>query len=128
MIHDTVIADSYNHSINNNNHTVIYYNDLRVQMDSEAEVSIINLLQILHNINSSMLDFKSRVRVYGATSQEIVTPTAVGYMRVRAFLKEVSVIEVPGFTKQYMCQGMRIFFAPNEEVLDKHIKFNVVKF
>ena len=76
--------------------------------------------------------------MHGTTSKEIIIPCAVGYMRVCAltcqgyldvkcyysshfsttFLSQVSTIEATGHPKQYISQGMQLFFAPNEEVLD----------
>ena len=115
-------------------------------MDGGAGVSVTNLVSILHNVRYFNSKFKSRVRMHGATSKEIITPHAVGYMRVRALVKQgyldvkcyysphfsttllsqVSVIEATGHPKQYISQGMQLFFAPNEDVLDRDLKSNSI--
>ena len=84
--------------------------------------------------------------MHGATSKEIITPRAVGFMRVRTLarqvyldvkcyysphfsttlLLQVSVIEATGHPKQYISQGMELFFAPNEEVLDRDLLSNAI--
>ena len=79
--------------------------------------------------------------MYGATFKQIIIPRTVGYMRVHALtrqgyidvkyyysphfsttlLSQVSVIETTGHPKQYISQGMQLFFAPNEDVLDRDL-------
>ena len=41
-------------------------------------------------------------------------------------LSQVSVIEATGQPKQYVSQGMQLFFAPNEEVLDHDLMSNSI--
>ena len=118
---------------------MFYDDEPSAQMDGGAGVSVTNLLSIMHNVKFFSAKFKSKVRMHGATSKQVITPQAVGYLRVRALVKEgyidvkcyysphfsttllsqVSVIEATGHPKQYISQDMRMFFAPNEEVLDK---------
>ena len=84
--------------------------------------------------------------MHGATSKEIITPRAVGFMRVCALtrqgyldvkcyysphfsttsLSQVSVIEATGHPKQYISQGMELHFAPNKEVLDRDLLSNAI--
>ena len=98
-------------------------------MDGGAGVSVTNLVSILHDVKYFNAKFKSHVRMHGATSKEIITPTAVGLMRVCALtrqgfidvkcyysphfsttlLSQVSVIEATGHPKQYIFQGMQLF-------------------
>ena len=115
-------------------------------MDGGAGVSVTNLVSILHNVKYFNAKFKSRARIHGATSKEIITPTAVGSMRVRALtrqgyidvkcyysphfsttlLSQVSIVKATGRPKQYISQGMQLFFAPNEEVLDQDLMSNSI--
>ena len=92
--------------------------------------------------------------MYNATLKEVVNPRAVVLMKVCAFtqqgyidvkrycssfsstilVSQVSVIKATGHPKQYIFQGLQLFFAPNEEVLDctlmsnsvhlKHVNYN----
>ena len=57
-------------------------------MDGGAGVSVTNLVSILHGVKYFNDKFKSRVRMHGATSKEIITPRAVGFMRVRALIRQ----------------------------------------
>ena len=41
-------------------------------------------------------------------------------------LSQVSIIEATGHPKQYISQGMQLFFAPNEEVLDGDLMSNSI--
>ena len=41
-------------------------------------------------------------------------------------LSQVSVIEATGQPKQYISQGMQLFLAPNEEVLDQDLMSNFI--
>ena len=111
-------------------------------------MSVTDLVSILHNVWYFDAKFKSRVCMHGATSKEIITPRAVGFMRVRALVKQgfldvkcyylphfsttllsqVSVIEATGHPKQYIPQRMQLFFAPNENVLDCDLKSNSINF
>ena len=56
-------------------------------MDVGAGVSVTNLISILHNVEFLSIKFKSNVRMHGATSKQINTPLAVGYMRVPALVQ-----------------------------------------
>ena len=51
-------------------------------------MSITNLVSLLHNVKYFNEKFKSRVRMHGATSKEIITPRAIGSMRVRALTRQ----------------------------------------
>ena len=144
---ETVVTGSKTINLNKLDTTIFYDDSPRAQMDGGAGVSVTNLVSILHNVRYFNSKFKSRVRMHGATSKEIITPHAVGYMRVRALVKQgyldvkcyysphfsttllsqVSVIEATGHPKQYISQGMQLFFAPNEDVLDRDLKSNSIK-
>ena len=68
-------------------YTTLFYDDSpRAQMDGDAGVSVTNLVSILHDVKYSNDKFKSRVRIHGATSKEIITLRAVGFMSVRALI------------------------------------------
>ena len=41
-------------------------------------------------------------------------------------LSQVSIIEATGDPKYYISQGMQLFFAPNEEVLDQDMMTNSI--
>ena len=143
---DTVVTRSKSINLNKLDTTIFYDDSPRAQMDGGAGVSVTNLVSILHNVRYFDAKFKSRVCMHGATSKEIITPHAVGYMRVRALVKQgfldvkcyysphfsttllsqVSVIEATGHPKQYISQGMQLFFAPNEEVLNCDLKSNSI--
>ena len=63
--------------------TTIFYDDSpRAQMVGDAGMSIQNLVNIFHIVKYFSDKFKSCVCMHGATSKEIITPRAVGYMRV----------------------------------------------
>ena len=84
--------------------------------------SITNLVSLLHNVKFFDDKFKSRASMHGATLKEIITPRAVGLIRVCALTKQryldvkcyysshfsttllsqVSVIEATGHPKQYI--------------------------
>ena len=106
-------------------------------MDGGVGVSVTNFVSLLYNIKFFNYKFKSCIHMHGATSKEIITPRAVGLMRVHTLTKQgyidvkcyyslcfsttllsqVSVIEAT-HSKQYISQGMQLFFALNEEALD----------
>ena len=95
-------------------------------MDGGAGVSVTNFVSLLHNVKFFNDKFKRRVCMNDVTSKEIITPRAVGLMRVRALtrqgyidmkccylphfsttlLSQVSVIKATGHPKQYIFQGM----------------------
>ena len=107
-------------------------------MNSRASVSVINLISLLHNVKFFNAKFKSNVCMHGATSKQIITPGAIGYMRVCALtrqgfidlkfyclphfsttlLSHVSVIKATGQPKHYISQDMQLFCAPDKVVLD----------
>ena len=143
---ETVVAGSKTTRLNKINTTMLYDDSPQAQMDGGAGVSVTNLVSILHNVKYFNTKFKSRVCMLGATSKEIITPTAVGSMRVRALtrqgyidvkcyysphlsttlLSQVSFIEATGQPKQCISQGMQLFFAPNEEVLNQDLMSNSI--
>ena len=57
-------------------------------MECGVVVSIANLISLLHNIKFFNANFKSNVRMYGATSKKIITPRAIGYTRVCALIRQ----------------------------------------
>ena len=142
----TVIPGSKTINLNKLDTTLFYDDSPRAQMDGGAGVSVTNLVSILHNVRYFDAKFKSRVRMHGDTSKKIITPRAVVFMRVRALVKQgyldvkcyysphfsttllsqVSVIKATGQPKQYISQGIQLFFAPNEDVLDRDLKSNSV--
>ena len=109
-------------------------------------MSVTNLVSLLHNVKYFNDKIKSCVGMHGATSRGIITPCAVGSMRVHVLtrqgyidvkcyysphfsttlLSQVSVIETTGHPKQFISQGIQLFFAPNEEVLDRDLMSNSV--
>ena len=115
-------------------------------MEGGAGACVANLVSLLHNVKFFNDKFKSCVCMHGATSKEIITPRAVGLMRVctltrqgyidvkcyylphfsTSLLLQVSVIEVTGHLKQYISKGMKLFFAPNKEVLDQDLMSNSI--
>ena len=149
-LHDdeTIVAGSKNKTccLNKVDTTVFYEDFFQAQMDSGTGVSVTNLVSLLHNAKFFNAKFKSRVHMHCATLKEIVTPRAVGLMRVCALtrqgyldikcyysphfsttlLSQVSVIEATGHPKQYISKGMQLFFAPNEEVMDLDLMSNSV--
>ena len=84
--------------------------------------------------------------MHGTPSKEIITPRAVGFMRVCALTRQeyldvkcyyspyfsiilflqVDIIEATGHPKQYISQGMQLYIAPNEEVLDQDLISNTI--
>ena len=56
-------------------------------MDGGVGVSVTKFVSLLHNVKFFDAKFKSRVRIHGATSKKIITPCAVGYMKVRALTR-----------------------------------------
>ena len=115
-------------------------------MDCGAVVSVTNLTSLLHNVKVFKIYFKSNDCIHGATSKQITTPCAVWYMRVRVLTSQgfvdvklyywthfsftlpshVSVIKAIGQPKHHISQGMTLFFAPNEVILDQGLVSNVV--
>ena len=84
----TVVAGSKIINLNKLD-TILFYDDSpRAQMDGGAGVSVTNLVSILHSVRYFDAKFKSHVWMHGATSKEIITPRAVGFMRVRALVKQ----------------------------------------
>ena len=84
----TVVAGSKTINLNKLDTTLFYDDSPRAQMDGGARVSVTNLVSILHSVQYFDAKFKSRVRMHGATSKEIITPRAVGFMRVRALVSK----------------------------------------
>ena len=147
-LHDdaTIITGNKVYPVNKVDTTIFYDDAPRAQMDGGAGVSVTNLISVLHNVKFFSDKFKSNVRMHGATSKLIITPVAVGYMRVRALvqggfidvkcyysphfsttlLSQVSVIEATGHPKHYVSQDMRMFFAPNETVLNQGLQSNTI--
>ena len=149
-LHDdkTVVAGSKFkiYRINKVNTTLFYDDSPRAQIDGGAGVSVTNLVSVLHSVKYFNTKFKSRVCMHGGTSKEIITPRTVGFKRVRVLtrqgylnvkcyysphfsttlLSQVSVIEATGHPKQYISQRMQLFFAPNEEVLDRDLLSNTI--
>ena len=143
---DTVVTGSKSINLNKLDTAIFYDDSPRAQMDGGVGVSVTNLVSILHNVRYFDAKFKSCVRMHGAASKEITTPHAVGFLRVQALVKQgyldvklyysphfsttllsqVSVIEAIGHPKQYISQGMQLFFAPKEEVLDRDLKSNSI--
>ena len=91
---DTVVAGFTIYPINNVDATVFYDNKPCAQMDGGASVSDTNLLNILHNVKFFFAKFKSKVCMHGATSKEVITAWDVGYIQVKAIVKE-------GFIDEY---------------------------
>ena len=85
---ETVVAGSKIINLNKLNTTLFYDDSPRAQMNGGAGVSVTNLVSILHHVRYFDAKFKSRVRMHGATSKEIITPRAVGFMKVRALVKQ----------------------------------------
>ena len=103
-------------------------------MDGGAGLSVTNFVSLLQNVKFFNAKFKCCVCLHGATSKEIITPRADGLMGVcvltkqgyidvkyyysphfsTTLLSQVSVIKATGHPKQYISQGMQLFFAPNE--------------
>ena len=125
---DTIVAGSNRkvHRVNKIDTTIFYDDSPQAQMDNGAGVSVTDLVSLLQGVKFFDAKFKSRVRIHGATSKEIITPRAVGFMRVRVLtcqgyldvecyysphfsttlLSQVSIIEATGHPKQYIYQGM----------------------
>lgn len=140
---ETVVTGSKRkiNRLNKVNASIFYDNYLQAQMDGRASVSISNLTSLLHNFKFFSVKFKSNVRMYGATSKQIITPRVVRYMRVRVLtrqrlidvkyyylpyfsttlLQQVSVIKATGQLKHYIPSGMQLFFIPNEVVIDRDL-------
>ena len=79
---DTVVAGSCVYHINHVDATVFYDDEPRAQMDGGAGVLVTNFLSILHSVKFFNVNFKSKVHVHRATSKDVITLQAVGYMRV----------------------------------------------
>ena len=121
---------------------------LWAQMDSEASMSVTNLINLLHNVKFFDVKFKSNVCIHGVTSKLMITPRAVECMRVCALtrqgfidvnyyflphfsttlLSHVSVIKDTGQPEQYISKGMQLFFVPSEVVLDQDLMSNSANF
>ena len=84
---DTAVTRSKLINLNKLDTTLFYDDSPRAQMDGGARVSVTNLVSVLHNVWYIDAKFKSLIRMHGATSKEIITPRAVGFMRVRALVK-----------------------------------------
>ena len=85
-LHDdaTIVAGIHRkiHHVNKIDTTIFYDDSPQAQMNGGAGVSVTNLVSILHNVKFFDAKFKSRVHMHGATSKEIITPRAVGFMSV----------------------------------------------
>ena len=126
--------------------TVFYYDFSLAQMDCGNGVSVINLISLLYNVKFFDAKFKSNVCMHDATSKLIITPRVIGYMRVwvltrQGFIDEkfyylpyfsitlpsqVSIIEATGHHKQYIPQGMQLFFIPNKVALAQDLTSNSI--
>ena len=91
-LHDdkTVIAGSKTktYRLNKVNTAVVYDDYPQAQMDGGAGVSVISLVSLLHNVKYFNDKFKSRDRIHGTTLREIITPHAVGLMKVRSLTRQ----------------------------------------
>ena len=138
-LHDdeTIFAGSKSkiHCLNKVDATVFYDDSPWAQIDGGASMSVTNLISLLHSVKLFDTKFKSNVYLYDATSKQIITPRAVGYMRDHALtrqgsidvkcyysphfsttlLSQVSVIKATGHPKQCISQGMQLFSTPNED-------------
>ena len=87
---ETVVAGSKSkiYRINKVDTTLFYDDSPRAQMNGGAGVSVINLVSILHSVKYFNVKFKSRISMHGATSKEIITSSAVGFLKVRALTKQ----------------------------------------
>ena len=85
-LHDdeTVVAGSKSkiYRVNNVDTTLFYDDSPGAQMDGGAGMSVTNLANILQNVRYFSNKSKSRVCMHGSTWKEIITPRAVGFMRV----------------------------------------------
>ena len=142
---DTITTGNILSKINCPDH-VVFYDEPRAQMDGGAKTTVTNMLALLHDVRFFNNKFRCRMRMHGATSKDVITPQALGYLRVRSLtrdgfinvlcyysprftttlLSQVSVIEATGVPRQYKSQDMRLFFAPDEEVLDRDLLSNKV--
>ena len=85
---ETVVANSKILNLNKLDTTLFYDDSPRAQMDGDAGVSVTNLVSIFHSVQYFNAKLKSRDCMHGATSKEIITPRAIGCMRVRALVKQ----------------------------------------
>ena len=87
---NTVVVGSKTktYHLNKVNTTLVYNDSSQTQMDSGTGVSVTNLVSLLHNGKYFNTKFKSCVRMYGATLKKIITPCAVGLMRVRVLTRQ----------------------------------------
>ena len=66
----------------------IFCDSFWAQIDNRVGVSILNLISLLHNVKFFNMKFKINVCIHGITSKQIITPHAVGYMRICALTRQ----------------------------------------
>jgi hypothetical protein len=71
-------------------------------MDGGAKVSATNLLMLLQNVKFCSNKFKCKIRMHGATSENIIQPLAEGYLRVPAMTSEGYVNVLCYFLPQFI--------------------------
>ena len=65
-----------------------FYDDPRAQMDGGAKCSVINIVEILQDVKWFNIKDKAPVRIQGATSGNIIVPSAQGRLQVQAYTKQ----------------------------------------
>ena len=134
---DTIVCNEV-YKIKDYEDKTIFYDEVRAQIDPGAKVAVTNLLSSLHRpIFFSKLR-PCRVRMHGATSTNLITPEAVGFLRVptnnlegfmdvkcyyspnftSTLLADNAVLDSTRFKGQYSGIELRKFFAHNEEVIE----------
>ena len=58
------------------------YDGVRAQMDGGANCTVTNKLELLHDVCFYDKSFKPKVTMKGATSENVIVPTAEGFLKV----------------------------------------------
>ena len=119
------LEDPYEYSI---------YDGVRAQMDGGAKCTVTNKLELLHDIRFYNRLFKPKVKMKGATLENVIVPIAEGFLKVptvcegvflkikcyysREFtstlLSDNDILEALPMKKDYSGQSMIKFFEPSE--------------
>ena len=125
----------------------IFYDEARAQIDPGAKVAVTNLLSLLHDPFIYTKRSKCNVRMKGATSMRLITPTARGYLRVPAnnvdgymdvecyyspeftstLLADNAVLKSTRHQREYSGVELKKFLAHNKDAIESDLdKFGTI--